>query len=152
AYYREMIGRQMPGAKSGDGGSSEKKSVTRIVEYEEDEERPIPVYHIGAKKPDGLPGWFSDLDTDKDGQVSHMEWRKGGKTDDEFEKYDRNGDGLVTAEEVLFALRVAQQPARQPGQVTVISARGDEPPRPDQTTSRKDGKKKGDRKFKGGGG
>src|SRR5262249_46139863 len=48
-----------------------------------------------------LPAWFAKLDTDGDGQVSLDEWREGGKALEEFEAMDRNGDGYLTADEVL---------------------------------------------------
>src|SRR5262249_51807228 len=52
----------------------------------------------GAK---GVPVWFKKLDTDKDGQVSLAEWRKGGKKKADFRKHDLNGDGFITAAEIL---------------------------------------------------
>jgi Ca2+-binding EF-hand superfamily protein len=55
--------------------------------------------------PEGLPPWFNDLDTDGDGQITLQEWRKAGKSMDEFDKYDLNGDGIITPEEVLRVLK-----------------------------------------------
>jgi hypothetical protein len=57
-----------------------------------------------ATLPAGLPDWFLQLDTDNDGQVSLYEWRRSGKTFTEFALMDRNGDGLLTAEEVMCFL------------------------------------------------
>src|SRR5262249_4354634 len=42
-----------------------------------------------------------NLDTNKDGQVSLAEWRKGGKKKADFRKHDLNGDGFITAAEIL---------------------------------------------------
>lgn len=64
-----------------------------------EEERPVAMRY--GKLPGGLPGWYDEYDTDKDGQVSLYEWRKGGKLIAEFGKMDLNGDGLVTADEYL---------------------------------------------------
>jgi Ca2+-binding EF-hand superfamily protein len=58
-----------------------------------------------TKLPEGLPSWFHELDKDGDGQISLYEWRKGGKTIDEFSRYDLNNDGLITPEEVLRVLK-----------------------------------------------
>lgn len=52
-----------------------------------------------------LPAWFRDLDTDHDGQIALHEWRKGGKKLADFRKHDRDGDGFITADEVLRPIR-----------------------------------------------
>jgi Ca2+-binding EF-hand superfamily protein len=59
----------------------------------------------GGAPPSGLPAWFHELDTDRDGQIALYEWLKGGKDAEEFRKYDANGDGFITAQEVLRVLR-----------------------------------------------
>ncbi|MFO0810868.1 MAG: EF-hand domain-containing protein [Gemmataceae bacterium] len=64
-------------------------------------ERPTAVYRAG-KLPSGLPEWFEKLDTDGDGQVGLYEWREGGRPLAEFVRMDRNGDGFLTAEELLY--------------------------------------------------
>jgi hypothetical protein len=65
----------------------------------EEERKPV-VYRIG-KLPKELPAWFTQLDTDKDGQIGLYEWRAAGRPIAEFMKIDRNGDGFLTVEEVL---------------------------------------------------
>ena len=46
-----------------------------------------------------LPDWFSTLDADRDGQIALHEWQ--GMPLEQFHAIDRNGDGLLTADEVL---------------------------------------------------
>jgi EF hand len=65
-----------------------------------DEEYKLQVFRAG-KLPQGLPAWFTRLDTDGDGQVGLYEWRAGGGDLEEFNRMDVNGDGLLTAEEYL---------------------------------------------------
>ncbi|MBX7104503.1 MAG: hypothetical protein K1X57_10505 [Gemmataceae bacterium] len=80
-----------------------------------DVNRPV-VYRYGYL-PKELPSWFTEMDIDKDGQVSLSEWAKGAKNLPEFrdvaaeEKFaamigkyrgmDANDDGFLTAEEYL---------------------------------------------------
>jgi hypothetical protein len=46
------------------------------------------------------------MDADKDGQISLAEWRKSGKSYAEFQSFDRNNDGFITVEEMLFAMKI----------------------------------------------
>jgi hypothetical protein len=64
------------------------------------ETRPGVAVRYG-KLPEGLPTWFATLDTDHDAQVALHEWRKSGRTLDEFTTMDLDGDGLVTPDEWL---------------------------------------------------
>lgn len=64
-----------------------------------EEERPVAMRY--GKLPGGLPNWYDEFDTDKDGQVSLYEWRMGKKTINDFNTIDLNGDGLITADEYL---------------------------------------------------
>ena len=51
--------------------------------------------------PSNLPAWFKGYDTDGDGQVSLYEWREREDNDREFSRYDLNGDGFITIEELI---------------------------------------------------
>jgi Ca2+-binding EF-hand superfamily protein len=53
--------------------------------------------------PKGLPDWFLRNDADSDGQVAMHEYSTSWSdtTAAEFQKYDLNGDGIITAQEVL---------------------------------------------------
>jgi hypothetical protein len=76
---------------------------------EQEEERPV-VYRYG-KLPAGLPGFFTEADFDRDGQLGLYEWVKYGFDSaakiDEFKSLDLNDDGLLTAEEYLRSKRNA---------------------------------------------
>jgi len=64
------------------------------------DEPKAPVYRAG-KLPKGLPSWFESFDTNIDGQVGLYEWREAGRSIPDFQKMDRNGDGLLTIAESL---------------------------------------------------
>ncbi len=52
--------------------------------------------------PEGLPSWFKDRDADLDGQVAMHEYASSWSESkaNEFSRYDRNGDGIITPDEV----------------------------------------------------
>jgi hypothetical protein len=72
----------------------------------QEDRRPV-VYRVG-KLPPNLPGWFTEMDFDKDAQVGLYEWKSGSRPIDEFQKVDRNSDGFLTVEEVLRSLAQAK--------------------------------------------
>jgi hypothetical protein len=82
-------------------GNQQIDPITIIIEDEDLDARPV-VYRAGKLPAKGLPDWFKELDTNKDGQVALYEWRKGGKDIDEFREWDRNDDGFITADEALY--------------------------------------------------
>ncbi|HMO37117.1 MAG TPA: hypothetical protein PKA06_13840, partial [Gemmatales bacterium] len=56
--------------------------------------------------PSNVPGWFTENDKDGDGQLSMNEWPKDKF--EEFQKYDRNGDGIITLEEAMRTVPKAE--------------------------------------------
>ena len=54
---------------------------------------------------EGLPGWFFELDENRDEQIAMVEFTTEWTAEKiaEFASYDGNGDGLLTASEVLSA-------------------------------------------------
>ena len=66
-----------------------------------------------GKRGTGLPDWFATLDSDKDGQISLFEWRKGGKLTALFQEMDLNGDGLLTKEEYTRYLKMKEDKLKQ---------------------------------------
>jgi EF hand len=86
-------------AGGGNGGKSGLGALGAVI-AEEWDARPT-VFRAG-KLPKELPSWFEYCDKNGDGQVGLWEWREhSGKSIAEFQVMDRNGDGLLTAEEVL---------------------------------------------------
>lgn len=71
------------------------------------EENSRPVVYSPSSLPRELPSWFTQRDTDKDGQIGLYEWRTSGEALSQFERLDANNDGYVTAEEVLRDQAVA---------------------------------------------
>jgi Ca2+-binding EF-hand superfamily protein len=89
----------------------------------DDEEEKKPVVYKGGNLPKELPPWFAQYDTDKDGQIGLYEWKATGRSIEEFQKYDRNGDGFLTVEEVL-RVEAANKPAGSTGQQVANVPRG----------------------------
>jgi Ca2+-binding EF-hand superfamily protein len=53
------------------------------------------------KLPSGLPSWFKSKDTNGDGQIEMSEYSRSwsNSTAAEFQRYDLDGDGVITAKE-----------------------------------------------------
>jgi Ca2+-binding EF-hand superfamily protein len=79
--------------------------------------------------PAGMPSWFGERDRDGDGQIGMYEWPRDEMN--EFVKYDRNGDGLITVEEGLrvsnpTAIAAGNAAPGTPGTGTSMASAGDD--------------------------
>jgi hypothetical protein len=73
-----------------------------------DDRRQPPPARPGPPAGDELPGWFTELDTDADGQVGLYEWRADGRPMPEFMTMDLDDDGLLPPGEYLRFVRLTQ--------------------------------------------
>lgn len=81
------------------GGPGTASPAPHDTKPDDADDRPA-VFRAG-KLPPGLPDWFLRLDADGDGQVGLYEWRTSGRPLAEFADIDRNGDELITPDEML---------------------------------------------------
>ncbi len=81
----------------------------------QDDNEPKPTVYRAGKLPPNLPAWFTQYDTDRDGQIGLYEWKAAGQDIARFEAMDINGDGFLTVEEVLRSPEVAQAGGRGTG-------------------------------------
>ena len=73
-------------------------------------EKPKPKRFLTAQErlPKDIPKWFVELDKDKDGQISMAEFCEGDWTEKkikEFDHWDLNGDGFITADEAMKIIK-----------------------------------------------
>jgi hypothetical protein len=90
------------GGENGNGRPDNKK--------ETEEQKPVAMRY--GHLPKDLPEWFDKYDIDKDGQIALWEWRKAGEDIAKFQEMDLNGDGLVTADELLRFTMLKSEQAR----------------------------------------
>jgi hypothetical protein len=98
-FQERMARASNPGGPPGMQGPSGGALETALIDEELDK-RPT-VYRAGKLPIKGMPPWFTQLDTDGDGQVALYEWRAAGKDLDEFQDWDRDNDGYITPEEAI---------------------------------------------------
>ena len=96
---RQEYGGTPWGGGGGDGGPPPDGSTEQGPKKPEPRKRAI-VYRAG-KLPPNLPAWFKEYDTDGDAQVALYEWKDKNRTVEDFQKYDLNGDGFITVEELI---------------------------------------------------
>jgi hypothetical protein len=74
-------------------------------------------YYVGPKAiPPGLPDWFTERDADGDGQLTLSEFAPDGSAAQRqlFARYDLNGDGVITPEEVVRGLKTSPENGKKP--------------------------------------
>ncbi len=80
----------------------------------------------------GLPDWFARSDANNDGQILMSEYSSSwtGASLAEFQKFDMNRDGIITASECLSAIRNGTAPSSGPstGSSTVASSKSSSEP------------------------
>jgi hypothetical protein len=92
----------------GGGGGENGNTGNRPDKKETEEQKPVAMRY--GHLPKDLPEWFDKYDIDKDGQIALWEWRKAGEDIAKFQEMDLNGDGLITADELLrFTLLKSEQ-------------------------------------------
>ena len=106
-YFRTRVGVATqyvppPDAKKGDRPPPPPPPPpsTLPVDLEPDEPKPV-VLRDPAQFPKEVPGWFRELDTDKDLQVGLYEWAAAKRQPTEFLAMDLNEDGLLEVGEYL---------------------------------------------------
>lgn len=91
--------------------SSNSPGINALIIQAVPQDRPL-VYRPGSL-PKGLPDWFASCDSeDNDGQIGLYEWRKSGKSLEEFNRWDLNQDGFLTPDEVLRAQSLVSNDSR----------------------------------------
>lgn len=101
AYRQAVLSQRQAEAGKGPGNGS----PGAVPGSEEEKEEPKPVVYRAGNLPKELPAWFKQMDTDNDGQISIYEWRTAGRPLKDFPKMDRNDDGYLTINEVLFYVK-----------------------------------------------
>ena len=98
----EEIGRHLAGESGANSSQSGQPTATQVSNRTG--KRFIQRLPWERLPPD-LPSWFKDRDKDKDGQVLMSEFTDKWTPDKlrEFQKYDLNGDGVITPQECVKA-------------------------------------------------
>ncbi|HEV2948448.1 MAG TPA: EF-hand domain-containing protein [Gemmataceae bacterium] len=103
AYFRAVMQQRM--AEGGgwnqnwQGGGMPEPGMA-LIPVEDEPIKKAAVYRAG-NLPKDIPSWFSQYDTDGDGQIGLYEWKATGESMEKFRQIDRNNDGFLTIDEVL---------------------------------------------------
>jgi len=110
AYFQARV-QQMAADRNAAGNSTEWLGGVPGEATPAPQEDTKPTVYRAGKLPPGLPAWFEQLDTDHDAQIGLYEWKVSGRPIEEFVNMDRNGDGFLTVEEVLYFTKGSGSPA-----------------------------------------
>jgi Ca2+-binding EF-hand superfamily protein len=103
AYFRAVMQQRM--AEGGgwnqnwQGGGMPEPGIAPVP-VEDEPIKKAAVYRAG-NLPKDIPSWFSQYDTDGDGQIGLYEWKATGESMEKFRQIDRNNDGFLTIDEVM---------------------------------------------------
>lgn len=89
-----------PVEEKGKGDKPKEEKKPTPPPDEPTEPKPV-VYSFTSKLPNEVPGWFRQLDADRDGQVGLYEWAAAKRPPAEFQAMDLNEDGLLEVGEYL---------------------------------------------------
>lgn len=109
AYYLDYMARSRQAKEERYRSYLQKREDQRKAE-EAPPERERPDVFFFGNLPEDLPDWFTEFDTDRDGQIGLYEWVDQEGDPEEFEAMDANGDGFVTPREML-EYEIAQKEA-----------------------------------------
>ncbi|MEM9187035.1 MAG: hypothetical protein AAGB00_11115 [Planctomycetota bacterium] len=105
--YRRRADEDRRERRSSSSASSSSASGSRSAaakrSADDDKRRSYRFTPAHERLPSGLPSWFRERDRDLDGQVAMHEYSSNWTESRvrEFAKYDKNGDGVINASEVL---------------------------------------------------
>lgn len=99
---RSFFSRRDGGESAGGGDASANSSKAAVA----DSRKSYRVKSVTERLPKGLPDWFARSDTNADGQVAMAEFATSWSDSvlSEFEQFDLNRDGMITASETLNAV------------------------------------------------
>ena len=93
---------------------------------------------LPAESTAGLPGWFTDRDRDRDGQVMMAEYASVWNDDliSDFFKFDLNSDGAITTAECLTAVEAGASQSSSSTSMTSTAVRSESAPAAAAATSK----------------
>jgi EF hand len=99
-YYKARMAslRQQNGQNPGNGWNP---AQAFMDQQDQVEDKRLTVYRVGNLPLRELPQWYSQLDSDRDGQIGLYEWKAAGRPIEEFKAIDINSDGFITVDEAL---------------------------------------------------